>query len=98
MTGTASGMPQSEELLICISSTSTQFAQEHADQVVAYHKVSGRRNPAAASGRVDLPQQPQENVAFIRAQSDPRIGHLDHLNIFPLWVQEKRKWTRSTYR
>ncbi len=37
-----------------------------------------------ASARVNLPQQPQKNVAFIRTQPEPRIRHLDHLNILPL--------------
>src|SRR5713226_5598693 len=51
-----------------------------------------------ASARVNLPQQPQKNVAFIRTQPEPRIRHLHHLNILPLRIPEKRKRTRRPHR
>src|SRR6267142_3079497 len=54
--------------------------------------------PGPASGRVNLPQQPQDNVAFIRTQPEPRIRHLDHLKILPLRIPEKRKRTRRPHR
>src|SRR5229473_4053280 len=51
-----------------------------------------------ASGRVDLPQQPHENVTFIRPQPNSGIHHLDQRNILPLRVPKKRKRTRRAYR
>src|SRR5882762_7109117 len=66
--------------------------------------VSARRQPlltrvpaSIASRRVDLPQQPHENVAFVRTQPNPGIRHLDHRNILPLRVAKKRKRTPRAY-
>src|SRR5713101_4393082 len=99
MTCTANRMRQMAELLFRISFTSSQFTQERANQLVA--KPNGLRPSKPlrpASGRVDLPQQPQEHLAFIRTKPEPRIRHLDHLNILPLRIQEKRKRTRRPHR
>jgi hypothetical protein len=95
---TKSGMRQLEEPVIRISFASSQFTQGVPISSSRSAVSSGRRSPSAASGRVDLPQQPQKSVAFIRAQPNPRIRHLDHLDIFPLRIQGKRKRTRRAYR
>src|SRR5713226_7403489 len=72
--------------------TARRFLDDSVD-CYTYHRCLG-----PASGRVNLPQQPQENVAFIRPQPDPRIHHLDDLNILPLRIPEKRKRTRRPHR
>jgi len=87
------------EPLLRISSASSQFTEERANHsslrpTASVPKAASR----PASEQVDLSQQPQGNVAFIRTQPDPGIRHLDHLSALFLRIPEKRKWTPRPHR
>src|SRR6267378_5657245 len=61
MTCTANRVRQWLELLFRISSASSQFTQEHANQLFPKHndRVPQSPPPGAPRARMDLPQQPR---------------------------------------